>query len=329
MLLSSRHPYGRVLTLTMAIVLCIAAQSTAANMIIHMGNDAAQKWAWTSGPGLSGSLYELVTSAEQAQKVLARLPRHLQSDAFKGIDFKRQAAIVAYLGEAPTGGYAVDIHSVQITGNQVWVNISRRAPGADEITTMALTYPLAVKAIALTDLPDKPYQVRFVDQNDVFLAEAVVGSDLPAATTLVLGKKSMLRWKWAPDKEPPDAMYALVTSRSQANRMASLLPDKLGKDAFRDVNFKKEAAIVAYLGDTSRNGYAVGIHSINVTGQRVKVTIGRRSHSTNKAVMKSAPRPFEVKSFPRNVLPKDAFTVEFVDQDGTPLPQTYFTASLR
>jgi hypothetical protein len=322
--LSSRHLYGRVLALTMAVVLLLAAQSTAASMIIHMGNDAALKWIWTSKPGLSGALYELVTSAEQAQKVLGRLPKHLQSDAFKGIDFQRQAAIVAYLGEAPRGGYAVDIHSVQISGSQVWINITRRAPGADEITTMALTYPLAVKAIPLTDLPAKPYEVRFVDQNDVLLAQTTVGNRVPASTTLVLGKKSMLRWQWTRDKELPGALYALVTSRSQANRVASMLPEKLGKDAFRDINFKKEVAVVAYLGNASRNGYAVGIHSVEVTGQQVRVTVGRRSRSTSKTVMKSAPRLFEVKSFSRTVLPKEAFTVQFVDQDATPLPQTYF-----
>ena len=178
---------GHAVMLTAAMALFLVTQATAANLIIHMGNDTFLKWVWTAQPDVSGSVYELVTSAEQAQKVLHRLPQHLRAQVFKDIDFERQAAIVAYLGEAPRGGYAVDIHSVQISDSQVWVNISRRAPGPDEITTLAITHPLSVKSLPLADLPEGDYEVRFVDQNNALLSRANVAGDPPGSTKRCVG----------------------------------------------------------------------------------------------------------------------------------------------
>ena len=319
-----RHRYGRCVMLGMFVALLLVTQATATDMIIHMGNDAALKWIWRAQAELPGSFYALVIGAERAKEVLNRLPQHLRSEAFKDIDFERQAAIVAYLGEAPRGGYAVDIHSVQISDHQVWVNISRRAPGPDEITTLAITYPIAVKSLPLADLPKDGYEVRFVDQNGVLLSRTDKIGSISAPTGLVLGDDSLLRWRWTHDKPLPGELYALVTSRTQANRVASLLPEELAKDAFGKVNFNKQIAVIAYLGDTAKNGYAVGIHSIQIDGRHIRITVARRSHSTNKTVMKRPPQPIDVQVVSRTLLPKGVFAVEFVDQEGTLLPQTYF-----
>ena len=113
-----------------------------------------------SSGGTPRFVYALVIGAERAKEVLNRLPQHLRSEAFKDIDFERQAAIVAYLGEAPRGGYAVDIHSVQISDHQVWVNISRRAQDPMRSLPWPSPIPLPSKSLPLADLPKDGYEVR-------------------------------------------------------------------------------------------------------------------------------------------------------------------------
>ncbi|MGI6082647.1 MAG: hypothetical protein ACOYEP_07245 [Limnochordia bacterium] len=90
------------------------------------------------------------------------------------------------------------------------------------------------------------------------------------------------------------------------------------------MNFKKEVAVIAYLGNSVQNGYAVGIHNVGIEGRHIRVTVGRRSQSTNKTVMKRQPQEMDVQVFSRSRLPEEVFTVLFMDQKGTPLPQTHF-----
>jgi len=63
------------------------------------------------------------------------------------IDFGSEMAIVVFLGQRPTGGYAVAIESVERGPNGLVVHALETAPAADAMTTQALTSPMHAVAV--------------------------------------------------------------------------------------------------------------------------------------------------------------------------------------
>lgn len=317
--------FSRLIQVTMGllVVALMTAGATAANLIISTGSSAGQSWTWHQTSALPGAMYSLVMSEAEAKVLAGQLPAHMQADAFKGIDFSRQAALVAYLGEAPTGGYAVEFDSIQINDQQMWVNINRRSPAADEAVIMMATYPIAVRPIALSDLPKHGFTVRFADQTGKLLAEKSIVEQKPAntAVTLKLGKDSMLNWQWSAGKQLNGSVYALVTSEKEAKAVTAQLPKSLQKYAFKNVNFKKQAALIAYLGEAPNGEYAVDLHSVTISGKQMMVKVARRSPAQKYSILPVATYPMVVKTLPLSQVPAKPFTVQFVDQTGQKLAE--------
>ena len=67
-----------------------------------------------------------------------------------GIDFDQNDLVIVSLGERPTGGYAIEIDSVQLQGGELAVTGKASTPGPDANTTQALTYPYSAVLIANT-----------------------------------------------------------------------------------------------------------------------------------------------------------------------------------
>ncbi|MFK7788692.1 MAG: protease complex subunit PrcB family protein [Phycisphaeraceae bacterium] len=67
-----------------------------------------------------------------------------------GIDFAKNDLVIVALGEQATGGYAVNINSIQLDGGELAVTGKATTPGADAITTQALTYPYSAVLITNT-----------------------------------------------------------------------------------------------------------------------------------------------------------------------------------
>lgn len=57
------------------------------------------------------------------------------------IDLKKQMVIVIYAGEKPTGGYSVELQSLEVKDKKLIVRSKLNAPGPDDIVTQAFTYP--------------------------------------------------------------------------------------------------------------------------------------------------------------------------------------------
>ena len=73
------------------------------------------------------------------------------ADIFPGeIDFDANDLVIVALGEQSTGGYAINIESIQRQGGDLAVVGKASAPGADAITTQALTHPYSAVLIANT-----------------------------------------------------------------------------------------------------------------------------------------------------------------------------------
>jgi hypothetical protein len=61
------------------------------------------------------------------------------------VDFTRYSVVAVFAGEQPTGGYSVEIVSVETsssqTQEQLAINVEHRQPSAGDFVTEALTYP--------------------------------------------------------------------------------------------------------------------------------------------------------------------------------------------
>ncbi len=65
--------------------------------------------------------------------------------------FDRGLVLAVFMGQQPTGGYAVTIRSVRRAADELVVEIDRREPGADEMVTQALTSPYHLVWVGLED----------------------------------------------------------------------------------------------------------------------------------------------------------------------------------
>lgn len=75
------------------------------------------------------------------------------ADAPPPVDFAGQVAIVACLGERRSGGYAIEIVSVEVADDALIVRVRETAPAPGSVNTQALTAPYHVVRVARTTLP--------------------------------------------------------------------------------------------------------------------------------------------------------------------------------
>ncbi len=57
------------------------------------------------------------------------------------VDFTQYRVVAVFAGQKPTGGYSVEIISVETTNSQLVITVKYRQPGAGDIVTQALTDP--------------------------------------------------------------------------------------------------------------------------------------------------------------------------------------------
>lgn len=73
------------------------------------------------------------------------------AEIFPGeIDFDANDLVIVALGEQATGGYAVNIDSIQLQAGELAVSGKATTPGPDAVTTQALTYPYSAVLIPNT-----------------------------------------------------------------------------------------------------------------------------------------------------------------------------------
>jgi len=76
------------------------------------------------------------------------------------VDFASEMVIAVFMGEKTSGGYNIEIVEILETEDTLEVTISETEPGADDMVTMALTYPEHIVSVANTS--DK--EVNFIVQ---------------------------------------------------------------------------------------------------------------------------------------------------------------------
>lgn len=104
-------------------------------------------------------ILERVTGDSAALKTIGKMHIETQeaydalgdADIFPGeIDFDANDLVIVALGKQNTGGYAINIESIQLEGGELAVTGKASAPGPGTVTTQALTYPYCAVLIPNT-----------------------------------------------------------------------------------------------------------------------------------------------------------------------------------
>ncbi|MEM6260725.1 MAG: protease complex subunit PrcB family protein [Planctomycetota bacterium] len=73
------------------------------------------------------------------------------ADIFPGeVDFDTNDLVIVSLGERSTGGFAVNIESIQLSGGELAITGEATTPAEDAAVTQALTYPYSAVLIPNT-----------------------------------------------------------------------------------------------------------------------------------------------------------------------------------
>jgi hypothetical protein len=79
------------------------------------------------------------------------------------IDFTRNIVVAAAMGTRSNGGFSIDIEQVYAADDDLYVVVEERSPGANCVTTAALTAPVAAVRI-----PRVGASVSFVERSETF-----------------------------------------------------------------------------------------------------------------------------------------------------------------
>ncbi|MGI6081974.1 MAG: LysM peptidoglycan-binding domain-containing protein [Limnochordia bacterium] len=152
-------------------LLAYAAASNRGNMLIISTTDERfRNWKW-EGKGGRGADYRLIWSEKTAEAFLERVAAPVKDELktqLDKIDFAKNVAIVAYLGEMPTTGYRVKIGQVSIVGQTVLIDIGMMNPHVDvndRVTAPTLDYPFDLVILPRTDIPGGEINYKVVNQH--------------------------------------------------------------------------------------------------------------------------------------------------------------------
>jgi hypothetical protein len=107
-----------------------------------------RRWAGFQGGGASPATRVLRTIDEWTA-----FWRQVETPAPQALDPAKEMAVVVSMGEKRTGGYSVEIASVETSGGNLVVTYRESSPDPAMMVTQALTYPWAAAVVARSTLP--------------------------------------------------------------------------------------------------------------------------------------------------------------------------------
>ena len=87
--------------------------------------------------------FEVITGQSQFRHLWSRF----DSGSPPALDFTQETAIAVFMGERPTGGYAIRVESVAQGNGELLVKVVLQAPGPECITTQAFTQPYEMVSV--------------------------------------------------------------------------------------------------------------------------------------------------------------------------------------
>ena len=87
--------------------------------------------------------FEVITGQSQFRHLWSRF----DAGSPPPLDFTRETAIAVFMGERPTGGYAIHVDSVTRSDGELLVAVVLEAPGPECMTTQAFTQPYEMVSV--------------------------------------------------------------------------------------------------------------------------------------------------------------------------------------
>lgn len=109
---------------------------------------APEQLAWETvasgaqATGVQTARYQLLTNQDQLISLWSQVNATLlQPPPLPQVDFQRETLVAIFLGQRPTGGYAVSVRRVAVENGELYLDTEFVEPAAGAITTQALTSP--------------------------------------------------------------------------------------------------------------------------------------------------------------------------------------------
>ena len=123
-------------------------------VVIYSADGHYDTWTWHIGAwpadrwlGVLHSAQELADLLQARPYLEGRLPRAEQTE------WRREALVVAALGEAPSGGYAVRIRQVRVAERRQQVTLALKSPSPESLVIQIVTYPVDTVRVPKAELP--------------------------------------------------------------------------------------------------------------------------------------------------------------------------------
>ncbi|HHT26397.1 MAG TPA: LysM peptidoglycan-binding domain-containing protein [Firmicutes bacterium] len=162
-----------IFTILIGFSLIAPASVGASTLIISTSNESVWDWEWDGKGGGPGANYRLIWSEKTAESFLAGVHTDVKEELqarLEKVDFDKQVAIVAYMGEMPTAGYQVEIAQIAVMDQTVLIDVGMRQP-AEGVVAQVRSYPYDVVTLPRTDIPAGEIRYRMVNQNGQVLGD--------------------------------------------------------------------------------------------------------------------------------------------------------------
>ena len=281
-------------------------------LIISAGSENFWNWQWKAPA--TGSQYDLVSSAAQVAGVLSTLPTEAQAQvtaALTRINYQNNVAFLAFLGQRPTAGYQVTVGQITLTNSAMQVWIGRQSPAPDSVNATGLSYPFTVYTLPRQDLPQGWFGLDVMDQTGKGLHTELIN----------VHNDGIWQWQWHNPKQMQPQVQLIRTAVQARRLLRTLQPEnqKAVTQALQGINYRKQAALVAFLGPVPGVGHKVGIGEIRLDSAGIQVWLGVQTPTNKVSILPTLASPVDVVRIPRTSLPSGKLPIVVMDQTGREL----------
>lgn len=176
-----RRIIALIIVLTVLSVPVMAEAAVRANgLILSTSNEDFSGWKWKGDT--KATQFRLLSRRAQANQFLRGLPKLARkpiADALADVDFKKDVAIVAYLG-GTSGGYDVKIGQLNTNDRSLLVKVGMKSPGKDDMVTMMLTYPFDLVTVPRENVPEGDFEFIVFNQHGDAVMDQWINLDAPS-----------------------------------------------------------------------------------------------------------------------------------------------------
>ena len=132
------------------------------SLVVYESNNPATGWNWHDGDLPTDHWFGVLENNQQLTALLAERP-YLQERLPAEINWKEEVLVVAALGAAPTGGYAVRINQITSSSKSMQVQLAMKSPAPSDMVIQIITYPVDSVCLQRSKLGPSDAKWHFVD----------------------------------------------------------------------------------------------------------------------------------------------------------------------